>query len=96
MVIGKCNWRFQEQICYYVPLSKRFMLENGFSFGFSSQFNKTHFYRLDENLFVAIHFKKFIGIYWKNYLGIMQQLKEMEHLFTGFNFVSQLGIKYDL
>lgn len=61
--IGKFNWRFQEQFCYDMPLSKRFAFQNGLSTGLSTQLNNSGFYRLDENVFFGLHIKGFLGVF---------------------------------
>lgn len=95
LVISKFNWRFQEQIYYCIPLSKRCTVENGLSLGLFTQINNSTFYQLDENLFVGLQYKGFLGCFWKNYVGIMHQMKGFTHLYTTVNFISQIGISYD-
>ncbi|MBM3454078.1 MAG: hypothetical protein FJX80_02900 [Bacteroidetes bacterium] len=93
--IGQFNWRFQEQFCYDMPLSKRFAFQNGLSVGLSTQLNNSGFYRLDENVFFGLHFKDFLGVFLRNYVGIMHQMKRNTHLFTKVNFATQIGVSYD-
>ncbi|MBM3419350.1 MAG: hypothetical protein FJY17_10590 [Bacteroidetes bacterium] len=95
LVIKKFNWRIQENISYFWPISKRFAFENGVSLGFCSQMNNSRFYQLDENLYLAIHFRGFLGVFWRNYIGIMQQMKGTQHLYTTLNLASQIGISHE-
>lgn len=96
LVVGKFNWRFQEQFSYYMPISKRLIFENGLSLGVSTQLNNSGFYSIDENMIIGFHFKSYLGVFLRNYVGIMHQIKSSTHLFTKTNFALQIGISYDL